>query len=125
MGENYYKCIVLNPNNDNNFVLPTVSYNNTIHSGDNTIINNFNTTNILYCSSDVYNNGTTDVLISKKKFPVVEVIPETVVIPAVETVEQIPMAMTETLTMIIPVGLVVLSVVLLIYLTRRLIYQSL
>lgn len=50
-------------------------------------------------------------------------IPETVEIPAVETVEQIPTAMVETMKMIIPVGLVVLSVVLLIYLTRRLIYR--
>lgn len=49
--------------------------------------------------------------------------PLTVEIPAVETVEQIPTAITETLKMIIPVGLVVLSVVLLIYLTRRLIYR--
>lgn len=46
-------------------------------------------------------------------------------IPALETVEQIPEMIVTTLKLIIPVGLVVLSVVLVIYLARRVIYQSL
>ena len=46
-------------------------------------------------------------------------------IPALETAEQIPEAMSTALKMIIPVSLTVLSVVLGIYLVRRLIYQAL
>lgn len=46
-------------------------------------------------------------------------------IPALETAKQVPEAMATALKMIIPIGLVVLSILLLIYLMRRLIYRSL
>lgn len=46
-------------------------------------------------------------------------------IPALETAEQVPEAMATALKMIIPVSLVLLSILLLIYLMRSLIYRSL
>ena len=52
-----------------------------------------------------------------------ETIPETVEIPKLETVEQIPETIITTLKLIIPVGLVILSTVLVIYLLRRLIFR--
>lgn len=80
-----------------------------------------NNTEIFYGTMNVYNSSGEVVFQQAPVTEQPETIPETVEIPAVETVEQIPVAMVETLKMIIPVGLVVLSVVLLIYLTRQLI----
>ena len=76
-----------------------------------------------YSTFDIYTDSSCSEIFFQKT-PVTETpetTPDKVEIPAVETVEQIPVAMMETLKMIIPVGLVVLSVVLVIYLTRRLI----
>ena len=78
----------------------------------------------IYSNTDIYYENSSELFFLITPMPEIpETIPETVEIPAVETVEQIPTAMVETMKMIIPVGLVVLSVVLLIYLTRRLIYH--
>lgn len=54
-----------------------------------------------------------------------ETIPATVEIPKLETVEQIPETIITTLKLIIPVGLVILSMVLVIYLVRYEIYRFL
>lgn len=47
-----------------------------------------------------------------------------VVIPALETAEQIPETIVKTLKILIPVGLVVLAVGLIIYLIKRVIYST-
>lgn len=47
-----------------------------------------------------------------------------VVVPALEKVEELPKAITETLKVIIPVGLVLLGIILIIYLIKRVIYLS-
>ena len=46
-----------------------------------------------------------------------------VVIPALETAEQIPQAIAKTLKIMIPVGLIVLAIGLVIYLIKRVIYS--
>lgn len=84
---------------------------------------NINWYTLIYSNNDILiykseKDNSTEVLGTFFQLPVTE-IPET--IPALETVEQIPTAMVETLKMIIPVGLVVLSAVLLIYLTKSVI----
>ena len=67
----------------------------------------------IFSTADIYDtNGE----LFFQKTPVT-VIPETI-IPALETAEQIPTAMVETLKMIIPVGLVIFGVLLLILLTK-------
>lgn len=74
-----------------------------------------------YSTVDIYKDNSDEIFFQKT--PVTT--PAAVEIPALEKVEQIPEAITTTLKMIIPVSLVVLSVILLIYLMRRLIYRSL
>lgn len=81
--------------------------------------------NIRYASQGIYNSDFTTFFFKTPLTEQPETTPETVEIPAVETVEQIPEMIVTTLKLIIPVGLVVLSVVLVIYLVRRVIYQSL
>lgn len=91
--------------------------------------------NIIYANYDVYCDNTL-VFHQPVPEPVVEPEPETpeepnllqeqetvVVIPALETAEQIPSAMGETARIVIPVGLIVLSIGLVIYIIKRVIYS--
>ena len=51
-GDNLFACVILNPNNDNNFVVPGGLLNEfTSFSGNNNLINNYKLDNILYASS--------------------------------------------------------------------------
>ena len=92
-----------------------------------------NNTCWMYTNISVYKDSSlTDFFF---KAPVVEIPTETPVeipeetpvatIPALETVEQIPEAMTTTLQVVIPVGLAILGIGLLIYLIKRVIYSHL
>lgn len=107
-----------------NNTFTTVSTSNV---GSNSIIQmsmNGRELEIVYSSKDVLYYNIEGVENGTVFFPLpVTEIPETT-IPALETVEQIPTAMVETLKMIIPVGLVVLSVVLLIYLIKSVISHT-
>lgn len=79
-------------------------------------------------TDDIFNTDGTLFVSGMRSFfhqPPVTEQPEMVEIPALETVEQIPETIVKTLKLIIPVGLVVLSIFFVIYLVRRLIYQSL
>lgn len=55
--------------------------------------------------------------------PVTEETPEGVTIPALETAEQIPQAIVKTLKILIPVGLIVLSIGFVVYLIKRVRYS--
>ena len=77
----------------------------------------YNTVSIVYSNHDLYHG---EELVFQS--PVTEV--PGVQIPALETAEEVPQAMTQTLKILIPVGLIVLSVGLVIYLIKRVIYIS-
>lgn len=75
----------------------------------------FNYSNDFYATTSIYTNDTyTDFFIKA---------PVKATIPALETVEQIPEAITKTLQVMIPVGLVILSMVLVVYLIKSVILR--
>lgn len=75
----------------------------------------YNTVSIVYSNHDLYHGGE---LVFQS--PVTEV--PGVLIPALETAEEVPQAMAQTLKIVIPVCLIVLGIGLLIYLIKRVIY---
>ena len=75
-----------------------------------------------YSTVDIYNTDRTSIFFQKT--PVVVETPE-VEIPALETVEQIPEAMKETMKIVIPVGLAILGIGLVVYLIKFLKSQML
>lgn len=79
-----------------------------------------------YSSFNIYTDSScTDFFFKTPLTETPETIPATVEIPKLETVEQIPETIITTLKLIIPVGLVILSMVLVIYLVRYEIYRFL
>lgn len=78
--------------------------------------------NVIYSTHDLYQGGTKVFQIPVTEVPEVQV--PGVQIPALETAEEIPQAMGQTLKIVIPVGLIVLGIGLVIYLIKRVIYLS-
>jgi len=79
--------------------------------------------NPIYLNCDVYSDIDKTGFFFPEPIPEIPEVPETpaTTIPALETVEQIPTAMVETLKLIIPVGLVIFGIVLLISLIKSVI----
>ena len=76
--------------------------------------------NPIYLNCNVYSDKDKTGFFFPEPIPEIPEIPATT-IPALETVEQIPTAMVETLKLIIPVGLVIFGIVLLISLIKSVI----
>lgn len=121
LGNNYYGIVNFNPSNNNTFQCPSslaTSFNSV--SGDSRIINNYSASSILYSSKDVYDKNCSGVIFEKKALPLLQ---KEVVVGEIVKVEQITETANKVAKMIIPIGLVVLSIGLLIYVIKSVILR--
>lgn len=91
--------------------------------GNSWVYNNDTQTNYCVTNIDCFRCTYVDIYLGIGKTEVFINPVQGVVIPALETAEQVPEAMGTTLKILIPVGLVVLAIGLIIYLIKRVIYS--
>ncbi len=104
-----------NTTNNGLFTLYRLSNNEFIGGTTHITFNQVRTFSFWYSTIDIMEGSKGDTVFFQKT-PVV-------VIPILETAEQIPTAMATTLRLIIPIGLIILSMVLVIYLTKSVIWR--